>query len=79
MDSDDLMLSGNIFQPSQLQPANVQREGSDEARQRRNEKRRQRYAAKHSKKAKLSKLHADKAALEAKVKALMKQLGKKRK
>lgn len=50
---------------------------SDEVRNRRNEKRRQRYAQKHSKKARLLKLHAEKAQLEAEVRKLRKDLKEK--
>lgn len=46
----------------------------EEMRKKRNEARRRRYAEKHSKKAKLAKLHADKAVLEATVKKLKKAL-----
>lgn len=46
----------------------------EEMRKKRNEARRRRYAEKHSKKAKLAKLHADKAALEALVKKLKKEV-----
>lgn len=51
----------------------------EQSRKRRNEKRRLRYAAKHSKKAKLAQLHAAKATLEMENKKLKKELERHRK
>jgi len=68
--------SGRIesYPSALLQPKDVQRAISDEARERRNEKRRLRYAKKHSKKAKLAELHSRKETLEKTVKQLTKEL-----